>query len=168
MGEADPHPLGVLLAVSTLRLKESGGPQPPPAEARNFPLRSPQAAVHEKTVRSVARGNFISLCSRKVERNSSLCGRATVPLGTRNRQPLPYQRKPPSGRAGPACPRRARGSLYPNKYDRTSKKRGILSKIPRFYIQLLLSNPRQTLISTSTPLGSSSFIKASIVLEVEL
>ena len=78
---------------------------------------------------AVARGNFISLCSRKVERNSSLCGRATaVPLGTRNGQPLPRQaytlqvsilkRKPPSGRAGPACPRRAMGSLYPEQMRR--------------------------------------------------
>ena len=28
---------------------ESGGPQPPPAEARNFPLRSPQAATRKNT-----------------------------------------------------------------------------------------------------------------------
>ena len=44
--------------------------------------------------------------------------RRAVPLGTRNGQPLPLQvstpkRELPSGRAGPACPRRAMGSLYP-------------------------------------------------------
>ena len=88
----NPHPLGVLLAASAppfgLALfsatRRVARPTPPPCGGRHSPsswlLRRRQALVEAANKRrnaSVARGNFISLCSRKDERNSSLCGRAT-------------------------------------------------------------------------------------------
>ena len=79
-----PPPIGWLRhsnrAASTLRFGRIGRPAALPLRRAEISHRSigPSAGCEPKAnCEAVARGNFISLCSSKDERNSSLCERAT-------------------------------------------------------------------------------------------